>query len=806
MSRRTRARTTEQEVVEPSAADEYWRTVDETHAGTSASPLSIPTSTQGRRAAAASVFGPSTSSRRLSNTSSPSVSSTPPISHFVSGASLGARSNPLTSNSTPGFALAGAGGSPSPPSRQSGRSASMSSISQHYQQQRRTRYVSTDAASLSSLTSSSSVTSRQAPSDSLASEWTFFGVDLTVTNVSTLLVAQKAGQLELNTMHDGSSAFSLFSSSFGGDRWKVAIESPATSTEESNSPLTLSLAAHLLDMSFYPNTITTSLMFSVRPAFESQSERHDVDNQIWSVWIDEWHFCQNSNTECWQCNTFPSFEQLLMNERIRMDDAFQLSIQIATPVGAILPLAQRVQPVPRWVLHDLPEDLLNGLRGLLDDKLTSDVIVYTYEQRDDPLTQTRLHGSSSSDITTTADDCSKPARRSHSTQLRLRALYAHTAILTARSTYFRDMLRGGWAETAGIGSSMKRVKGVIKIEDADFHTMYWFLHYLYTDEVKFTSIEDVRTHPSKLEMPSGWLDHVSNWSWKWMTVGQIRERISLEGGACSPLSDRTSTTELDHGRQREQRSPTKSTSLPSSSSSKLPTSSLAAGYSVKPLKPTSSTLTPKSRLIGKSQLSSMPSSTFGANNLTAASLAAQTRSSGFVRTTSSSTTSTTTIKSTPSKSQISSITAGRVSPLTSPVGSNVFGTTSKSSFGEAGVELSGGQAKDEGDPHQHPTKLTEPVSALAMYRLAHHCGVNRLVELSMDHIVRTLTPRTCFPLLLSTGLFPELHEAVKRYALEHFDQVCADPEFTRCYAEVGEGMWDDGGQVLLDFTLRLRPS
>ena len=47
---------------------------------------------------------------------------------------------------------------------------------------------------------------------------------------------------------------------------------------------------------------------------------------------------------------------------------------------------------------------------------------------------------------------------------RKRTIYAHSAILKARSTYFADMLSAGWAETSGEG----RVKNVVRIEDFNF--------------------------------------------------------------------------------------------------------------------------------------------------------------------------------------------------------------------------------------------------------------------------------------------------------------------------------------------------
>lgn len=95
-------------------------------------------------------------------------------------------------------------------------------------------------------------------------------------------------------------------------------------------------------------------------------------------------------------------------------------------------------------------------------------------------------------------------------------------------------------------------------------------------------------------------------------------------------------------------------------------------------------------------------------------------------------------------------------------------------------------------------------SALAMYRLAHRYRLEPLMDLSLSHLVSTLTPRTAFPLLLSTYDFPELHAEVKVYCLKNYWLILSEGEFARCYAEVGEGMWENGGDVLLSFTMSVR--
>lgn len=48
-----------------------------------------------------------------------------------------------------------------------------------------------------------------------------------------------------------------------------------------------------------------------------------------------------------------------------------------------------------------------------------------------------------------------------------------------------------------------------------------------------------------------------------------------------------------------------------------------------------------------------------------------------------------------------------------------------------------------------------------MYQIAHRYSITTLAELALEHIVLNLTPRTAFPLLLATPLWPDLHSSIK---------------------------------------------
>ncbi|KAL9939482.1 hypothetical protein V8E36_001299 [Tilletia maclaganii] len=104
------------------------------------------------------------------------------------------------------------------------------------------------------------------------------------------------------------------------------------------------------------------------------------------------------------------------------------------------------------------------------------------------------------------------------------------------------------------------------------------------------------------------------------------------------------------------------------------------------------------------------------------------------------------------------------------------------------------------DPHEHPAAQAPPASALATYKLAHRYGQAGLAELAKAHMIETLTPPTAFPVLLATALYGQLHEAVKRYVYEHWEEVSHTEEFERCCDEVGAGEWGaEAGRALRIF-------
>ncbi|KAJ2931713.1 hypothetical protein H1R20_g5502, partial [Candolleomyces eurysporus] len=120
-------------------------------------------------------------------------------------------------------------------------------------------------------------------------------------------------------------------------------------------------------------------------------------------------------------------------------------------------------------------------------------------------------------------------------------------------------------------------------------------------------------------------------------------------------------------------------------------------------------------------------------------------------------------------------------------------------------EISPRPARSAPDPHPHPTPAPPPASALAMYQVAHRYSMRNLALLALEHIMSTLTPESCFAVLLASYTWDELHSLVEDYVIDKWEEVSVSEEFERCCAEVAAGEWGaDGGTTLMSVFRRLR--
>lgn len=116
------------------------------------------------------------------------------------------------------------------------------------------------------------------------------------------------------------------------------------------------------------------------------------------------------------------------------------------------------------------------------------------------------------------------------------------------------------------------------------------------------------------------------------------------------------------------------------------------------------------------------------------------------------------------------------------------------------------KAPNLSDPHPHPPMLpVPPASALALYRLAHRYGVQSLCDLTMTHIMSSLTPHNAVHYLLCTALLTQIQQEIQEYIIENWHAVSSDPEFEYCCDQVSAGEWGPlAGRALLSLMRQLR--
>lgn len=526
--------------------------------------------------------------------------------------------------------------------------------------------------------------------------------------------------------------------------------------------LSIYLTSMVLDYSAADLEIPATIMIGIKPV---QSQAKACRSGSW-IWQEFTHYVFRREHEFYECHNLPSLSALLQDGEIDRQDAFSLTIQISTgPSAAVKASVEEgfsttleTRQVNPFIVQNnqlVHHSLINGLERLLDSNSTGDVVLVVRERG-----VIRRQGGGHVEQEQTQDEIwTRPvgtpmfdwgqSQEVAQIVVRDRLLWAHSSILGARSEFFNDMLQSEFAEgqeqnlsTREIahGETMqiqgRKVK-TLRINDADFTTVYWLLRYLYLEEVEFLPSEDVRCAA---------LDD------DWMTVGQVSadESNQLAVWQWTPLEQLESAVE-NYQEQGIQATPASSyASLQQRSDSRH-----RPGSSSVPLSPD----TP-------SRLHHGPSSP----NRSISSLSHEVYS-GYQRRVGSD-------RDAARQSSTRSFTQEAPLPDTPcpPIVTNQFDTSSVSLYQSLFM-----------DPHLHPCEKPPSTSALALYRLAHRYHQQDLVHLAKAQLISSLTPQTAFPTLLATNLYSDLYENVKGYVLDNWEAVSQTSEFERCCDEVSAG-------------------
>jgi hypothetical protein len=296
---------------------------------------------------------------------------------------------------------------------------------------------------------------------------------------------------------------------------------------------------------------------------------------------------------------------------------------------------------------------------------------------------------------------------------RKRVIYAHSDILRHRSDYFASMLSSAFAETVPSG---ERKIHTIVVEEADFVTIYWLLKWVYANWLLFKEEDDPR---SAVEgVGAGWSVRwlsargtAGEWDWK-----TFSNNSALDDDIVSAASGE-SVHSLVEGRGSGSSQGKSTFSSGQSTSLAMRNAVQRSASSSKPTPPPSSTLRSTSSVVSRRGHGTVPDSP--------------------------------------------SISIPVSSPAHSSPGHTQAIRSSHYANSPQRPRTRASAAPSSGDPHAHPTSTPPPASALSVYQIAHRYELPGLASLALEHMMTTITPQSCFALLLASVVWDELHSLVE---------------------------------------------
>ncbi|KAJ1018544.1 hypothetical protein NDA16_004826 [Ustilago loliicola] len=557
-------------------------------------------------------------------------------------------------------------------------------------------------------------------------------------------------------------------------------------------------------------------MVGLRPT-RAAVGRRGAENGGW-LWRRFYDYTFQKEADLFTCHDLPSVSEMLEDVSIARDDAVALTIQLGLgpghtrgSSGQLDDTASTRMPIEIDGHHLVPRAVLNSLQGLLDDANTGDVRILVRERG------VLLPGAS--DCASMSDDghvaaspeensgrvvpypvgssCPVPSQDATTEALspieddpdrifvRDRVLWAHASVLKSRSDYFATMLGSDFSEgisrsygaEANSGFAARNVR-TLRIPDADFVTTYWFLRYLYTEDIQFADKEDVRSATLDEDWAKGSdLGH--------LTTGSLSGDAGLRAPQHDLLIDWTPISQLedfdDFGMECNEAA---QTSMSFSMTRGQPSSSPVDHNSYVPL------VSPSNATTSGSLRQRSSATGFGA--AISASIHAGSRGSTL----------------SPPASPSGAVTTP--APATGAAGKHHTNDES-SRGGSSGARRTLSNASVDArppagthDPHEHPCSDPGPASALSIFKLAHRYHMQDLSRLASLHMVATLTPQSAFPMLLATSMYTELHTRIKTYVYQHWHLVSHTEEFERCCDEVSVGMWGaNAGKTMRAFVKSL---
>ncbi|KAJ9110018.1 hypothetical protein QFC20_003092 [Naganishia adeliensis] len=218
---------------------------------------------------------------------------------------------------------------------------------------------------------------------------------------------------------------------------------------------------------------SADIFLGIKPNNVPAGPGEGQDRWLWSK--AESHFFSDDSCDFWEAS-LPPISELLLDSAIREQDCFTLVLRLQTPATNAAALHGTEKRL-------VDRNLLLGPRSLLDDANMGDIRLICLERDVEP-----------NPLAASDSGLGIVEHTPKSNRYRKRVLYAHSSIIKLRSEYLDDWIRFSSDEqgTPGRGSSNRgdRATHSVTCLDVDFVTMYWFLHFLYTGELEFKTVED----------------------------------------------------------------------------------------------------------------------------------------------------------------------------------------------------------------------------------------------------------------------------------------------------------------------------
>ncbi|OWT39024.1 hypothetical protein C362_03187 [Cryptococcus neoformans Bt1] len=463
-------------------------------------------------------------------------------------------------------------------------------------------------------------------------------------------------------------------------------------------------------------TTPARIFLGVTHCTSNPGHRYAQTRYIWSESLEH-----NFHNDSVMHFVLPLLSILLEDAEIRRDDALKLCVymEVAAPEK------------PKFSLpNDIARNTTKGLARLLDKK-SGDVrflcLEHVYDQSQPSAGHDRAMEVDSE------EDVSKIVKLLR--QSRKRILYAHSEILEEKSEYFKDLLASGFSETQRYNT--------IVVDDASFSTLYWILHYLYTNELTFSEHEDYHYINDEHRLDKAHVDRI------------LRPQASVQNNSAEWNYQHLPVvgdwdTEIDATSLEDEL-----LNVKNALSSKI-SPPLGIGVSNIPDSQGDKGAPQQPKRIKKRATSTSPSKIPTMNvPLNRAFATSNNNKPHFI--------------------------ASHLSALGPP----------NSSFGISA------RIGTEHDPHPHPAPSPPPASALDVYMLAHRYRLEELREMAMEQILRNLSYDTCMSAAFVSYPYEELHSKVLAYIAKNWTQVKASSAFLRCIKEVREDVWGEYGPMVL---------